>query len=642
MWQAADGARAGTACGQERVGGARARGTGRWAGTGRRGRRGRRAGAKWHGPARPARPAGRRKVARPRATKPAARWTPLPLSPHAVRDVTNGPSRTSRKEPGGRPARLTWRLLSIALLIVVLATGTDAFTGGATLNWIAFVAVGVALFAAVSHRNVIVALEAGGRAEAENFARILSGLARSVSADAIVDAIVDDLAEGTGADHVVVVRRRADGAALDATLVTRRAGVPNSRTMLPLGDLFADDPAEAPEPIAIPIAMEGTPADRAAMEGTTADRGALAGTTAGVARASLPTGGPSIGTGGAGPGLLAGAGPGPLAGAGPGSRAGVIAPTGPGSRAGVIAPTGRFRRDAARGGRIAGSRPAPAPTLAKRVTAAGAWAAQLLTDLGLPDLRPSRRSPLAARSEVLGSGSSAQVASRIAERVGMVYGLSHTLAAPLLTDDGVIGAIVLSRRAREPWPEPARRLLKAATDEAAGALARALTYREAEANASTDPLTGLPNRRYFDEFCGLLARRRRSGDAVAVLMVDIDRFKALNDAHGHPVGDEVLRLVAGAIVSAVREEDVPARVGGEEFAVLLRNPGPDVALDVGERVRAAVRALDLTALGVPAVSVSVGVANSNGPDEPIPAIVDRADRALYRAKRGGRDRVIAA
>jgi diguanylate cyclase (GGDEF)-like protein len=83
-------------------------------------------------------------------------------------------------------------------------------------------------------------------------------------------------------------------------------------------------------------------------------------------------------------------------------------------------------------------------------------------------------------------------------------------------------------------------------------------------------------------------------------------------------------------------------VGGEEFAVLLRNPGPDVALDVGERVRAAVRALDLTALGVPAVSVSVGVANSNGPDEPIPAIVDRADRALYRAKRGGRDRVIAA
>ena len=161
-------------------------------------------------------------------------------------------------------------------------------------------------------------------------------------------------------------------------------------------------------------------------------------------------------------------------------------------------------------------------------------------------------------------------------------------------------------------------------------------------HASTDPLTGLPNRRYFDEFCGLLARRRRSGDAVAVLMVDIDRFKVLNATYGHPVGDEVLKAVAGAIVTAVREEDVPARVGGEEFAVLLRNPGPDVALEVGERVRQAVRDLDLRRHGVPGVSVSVGVANGRVADEPIPEIVERADQALLRAKRAGRDRVIAA
>ena len=69
-------------------------------------------------------------------------------------------------------------------------------------------------------------------------------------------------------------------------------------------------------------------------------------------------------------------------------------------------------------------------------------------------------------------------------------------------------------------------------------------------------------------------------------MVDIDRFKRLNDAHGHQVGDEVLRAVAGAIAGAVREDDVPARYGGEEFAVLLRNPTLEVAVDVGERVRA--------------------------------------------------------
>ena len=135
--------------------------------------------------------------------------------------------------------------------------------------------------------------------------------------------------------------------------------------------------------------------------------------------------------------------------------------------------------------------------------------------------------------------------------------------------------------------------------------------------------------------------RRRAGDALAVLMIDIDKFKGLNDTYGHPVGDEVLRSVAGAITSAVRDQDVPARIGGEEFAVLLRNPGPTVAFEVGERVRQAVRDLDLRSMGVPAVSVSVGVANATTSEEPIDALLDRADRALLRAKRAGRDRVIA-
>jgi diguanylate cyclase (GGDEF)-like protein len=125
-------------------------------------------------------------------------------------------------------------------------------------------------------------------------------------------------------------------------------------------------------------------------------------------------------------------------------------------------------------------------------------------------------------------------------------------------------------------------------------------------------------------------------------MIDLDHFKALNDRHGHRVGDEVLRAVAGAIASAVRDVDVPARYGGEEFVVLLRNPGRDVAVDVGERVRSAVAALDLGRLDVRAVSVSVGVAVESSPDEPIGAIVAAADRALYRAKRLGRDRVVAA
>jgi diguanylate cyclase (GGDEF)-like protein len=129
---------------------------------------------------------------------------------------------------------------------------------------------------------------------------------------------------------------------------------------------------------------------------------------------------------------------------------------------------------------------------------------------------------------------------------------------------------------------------------------------------------------------------------VGVLMIDIDKFKVLNDTFGHATGDEVLCAVAGAIVSAVREDDVPARFGGEEFVVLLRNPGMDVAVEVGERVRAAVAQLDLDAVGVPGVSVSVGVAVSNHADQPIDDLVGLADQALYRAKRAGRNRVIAA
>jgi diguanylate cyclase (GGDEF)-like protein len=237
---------------------------------------------------------------------------------------------------------------------------------------------------------------------------------------------------------------------------------------------------------------------------------------------------------------------------------------------------------------------------------------------------------------------SARVVDRLEARVRAVYGLRNTVAVPLRTQAGVVGAIVLSRRTSEPWSSASLRILGGAGVEASAALARAYSHRAAEARASTDALTGLPNRRYFDEFCGLLARRRRADDAVGVLMVDIDHFKLVNDRHGHPAGDQVLRAVAAAIASAVREHDVPARFGGEEFAVLLRNPSHEIAMEVGERIRAAVKQLDLREFGPSHVTVSVGVAMARMPDQPISEIVDQADHALYRAKRGGRDRVIAA
>jgi diguanylate cyclase (GGDEF)-like protein len=269
-----------------------------------------------------------------------------------------------------------------------------------------------------------------------------------------------------------------------------------------------------------------------------------------------------------------------------------------------------------------------APILEARLVTSTPGVSESITALPLSDLEDG--------------GSPGAITDRLAARVREVYGLPNVIAAPLTGPGGVRGAIVLSRRRAEAWPEGTGEVLADAASEASAALERADSHRAAEAQATTDALTGLPNRRYFDEYVGLMASRRRSGDAVGVLMVDIDKFKALNDTHGHATGDLVLREVASAIVRAVRDDDVPARFGGEEFVVLLRNPDPGIALEVGERIRSAVGDLDMRRLGVRKVSVSVGVAVASEAEESIDDLVATADRALYRAKRAGRDRVVAA
>jgi diguanylate cyclase (GGDEF)-like protein len=237
-----------------------------------------------------------------------------------------------------------------------------------------------------------------------------------------------------------------------------------------------------------------------------------------------------------------------------------------------------------------------------------------------------------------------RVVERLAAGVEAFFGIGNTLTVPLRHERAVIGAIILSRRSPEPWPAATQRVLAGAALEAAAALERVDSSRAIEAQASTDALTGLPNRRYFDEFCGLFGRRRRADDdaQVGVLMVDIDWFKRVNDTYGHDVGDRVLRAVGQAIAETVRDGDVPARFGGEEFAVLLRHATRQAAIEVAERVRMAVDQLDLHEWRVPGVSVSVGVAVGARFDQPIADLLIQADRALYRAKRAGRNQVVAA
>jgi len=156
----------------------------------------------------------------------------------------------------------------------------------------------------------------------------------------------------------------------------------------------------------------------------------------------------------------------------------------------------------------------------------------------------------------------------------------------------------------------------------------------------TDPLTGLPNRRaMMEELHGEMARSGREGGTLAVLMVDVDHFKLVNDTHGHEVGDRVLQILAQALKEALRAYDVCARWGGEEFLVLL--PGTDRAgaLEVGEKLRKAVAAHSVPA-GEARVTVglSVGVAVLE-PQESMDSLLRRADAAMYEAKRHGRDRV---
>jgi diguanylate cyclase (GGDEF)-like protein len=235
------------------------------------------------------------------------------------------------------------------------------------------------------------------------------------------------------------------------------------------------------------------------------------------------------------------------------------------------------------------------------------------------------------------------IADEIGRRVRGAYGLAQTLAAPLVVDERVVGAIVLSRRAGGEWTVGATRLLSFAAEELSAALARAYRFEAAETKANIDALTGLPNRRYLEEFVAIAGPRRRAGDSFGVLMIDIDHFKRLNDRYGHATGDAVLRAVGERISAAIRATDTPARYGGEEFAVVLRRANQAQAMEVAERIRQAIRTIPPAELKLrEPVTVSIGVAISESSEVALRNLLEAADQALYRAKREGRNRTVLA
>ncbi|WP_460069801.1 sensor domain-containing diguanylate cyclase [Pseudomonas sp. H2_E05] len=153
--------------------------------------------------------------------------------------------------------------------------------------------------------------------------------------------------------------------------------------------------------------------------------------------------------------------------------------------------------------------------------------------------------------------------------------------------------------------------------------------------AQTDALTGLANRRAMQD---ILSRWQDADKMFAVVSVDIDHFKRVNDTFGHAVGDHTLRAIAALMQQNSRSNDLACRVGGEEFVLLLPNSSLQAAADVAERLRCSIAAADIDTVGH--ITVSLGVALWHPASEPISAVLERADRLLYQAKQEGRNRVV--
>lgn len=172
-----------------------------------------------------------------------------------------------------------------------------------------------------------------------------------------------------------------------------------------------------------------------------------------------------------------------------------------------------------------------------------------------------------------------------------------------------------------------------------------LLLRQLYRSSTRDALTGVCNRRHFDDrLVAEVAYARRHSTDVSLIIVDIDFFKQVNDTHGHAAGDTVLRQVAQTLQHQLRVEDILSRVGGEEFAIILRGVGISGAARLGERLRTAVAETSPVAQGVPIpVTISVGCAalsETNPATEQ--ALFSTADKRLYAAKRSGRNRVVSA
>jgi diguanylate cyclase (GGDEF)-like protein len=218
------------------------------------------------------------------------------------------------------------------------------------------------------------------------------------------------------------------------------------------------------------------------------------------------------------------------------------------------------------------------------------------------------------------------------------------MAAPLLDAQGQrIGIVALISRLRPAYTVEDGAFLRTVIGHASLAIQNATMYEFIDTLSRIDPLTGLANRREFDRLLlQEIARSRESGQSLSLIMADIDHFKQVNDRFGHQEGDRALQQI-GRLIQLVpkRATDAAFRIGGEEFAVLMGDTEKTGALGLSEALRGVTEGAKFLPNGEP-VTVSVGVATFPGDGEDPATLIAAADRALYQAKAGGRNRVAAA
>jgi diguanylate cyclase (GGDEF)-like protein len=235
------------------------------------------------------------------------------------------------------------------------------------------------------------------------------------------------------------------------------------------------------------------------------------------------------------------------------------------------------------------------------------------------------------------------------QRMGVNSLIGAAIIAPVISPNGIAGALCLTRQTKEPFQNVRPQLLAWAARYLSETLLRVLHQAVSEWHARHDPLTDLSNRRTFDnELASALRSAAAQGSHCALLMVDIDRFKGVNDRYGHLVGDEVLRSVSRVLKETAsrlssRTSCVAARFGGEEFAVLLPGISAGDGTWIAETIRSSVEVMPIHSQhGMINVTVSIGVAVVPDHARTSEELIAVADAALYQAKDSGRNQVICS